>query len=250
MKGKVVLITGGSRGIGKETAILFAQEGADIIINYRSQVEKAREVLNSMAGGNHMMIQADMADPKALKDMVEKVIMKYGRIDVLVNNAGVFIPHPIDEVDYETWQEAWKKTMDINLTGLSNLSFLVAQHMIKQQSGHIINVSSRGAFRGEPDCLSYGASKGGLNSLSQSMAKALGKYNVSVTAVAPGFVETEMAIPILESDKGDFIKKESPFGRVASPVEVAHTIVFLSKEESKFLTGGIVDINGASFLRM
>jgi 3-oxoacyl-[acyl-carrier protein] reductase len=250
MKGKVVLITGASRGIGRETALLFSQEGANVIVNYRTRDDKAREVMNSMTEGDHTMIKADMADPGALKDMVDEIMKKYGKIDVLVNNAGIFVPHPIDEVDYDTWRDAWKQTLDVNLVGLANLSYLVAQQMIQYKSGHIINVSSRGAFRGEPDFVAYGASKGGLNSLSQSMAKALGKYNISVTAVAPGFVETEMAIPTLESEKGDFIKNESPFGRVASPIEVAHTIVFLAKEESKFLTGGIVDINGASFLRM
>lgn len=250
MARKVVLITGGSRGIGKETALLFAQEGADVIVNYRSREDKAKEVLNEMAPGNHTKIKADMADPQALKHMVEEVLEKYKKIDVLVNNAGIFVPHPIDEVDFNTWQEAWKNTMEVNLIGIANLSYLVAQNMINNRSGRIINVSSRGAFRGEPECIAYGASKGGLNSLSQSMAKALGKYNVSVIAVAPGFVKTEMAIPILQSEIGDFIKNESPFGRVASPVEVAHTIVFLSKDESKFLSGGIVDINGASFLRM
>ncbi|NNF35260.1 MAG: SDR family oxidoreductase [Saprospiraceae bacterium] len=250
MKGKVVLITGASRGIGSETAFLFAQEGANVIVNYRSREDKAKEVLNGMAPGDHTMIKADMADPQALNHMVEKVIRKYKKVDVLVNNAGIFVPHPIDEVDFDTWQKAWKNTLEVNLIGIANLSYLVAQHMIRNKSGRIINVSSRGAFRGEPECIAYGASKGGLNSLSQSMAKALGKYNISVTAVAPGFVETEMAIPTLESDKGDFIKNESPMGRVASPVEVAHTIIFLAKEESKFLTGGIVDINGASFLRM
>ncbi len=250
MKDKVVLITGASRGIGRETAILFAQVGATVIINYRSNESAATEVLEKIGIEKHMKICADMSDPDALEAMIDKVIKKYGKIDVLVNNAGIFVSHPIDKVDFDTWQHTWKQTLDVNLIGIANLSFLVAQYMMKKKSGCIINVSSRGAFRGEPECTAYGASKGGLNSLSQSMAKALGKYNISVTAVAPGFVETEMAIPTLESEKGDFIKNESPFRRVASPIEVAHTIVFLAKEESKFLTGGIVDINGASFLRM
>ena len=250
MNGKIVLITGASRGIGRETARLFASEGATVIINYKSNEEAAKELLSTLEGENHFLYPADMADPEALKKMVDHIIERYGQIDVLVNNAGIFTPHPIDEVDYDTWMNAWKYTLGVNLIGLSNLTYLVAQHMMENKYGHIINVSSRGAFRGEPDFVAYGASKGGLNSFSQSMAKALGKYNISVTAVAPGFVETEMAIPTLESEKGDFIRNESPFGRVASPIEVAHTIVFLAKDESKFLSGGIVDINGASFLRM
>jgi NAD(P)-dependent dehydrogenase (short-subunit alcohol dehydrogenase family) len=250
MKEQVVLITGASRGIGSETALIFAEKGADVVIHYKSRYKAAEDVLSACQKGNHMLVQADMANPEDLQNMIKKIEARYGKIDVLVNNAGVFKPHLIDEVDYKTWQDTWKYIIDINLTGLANLSYLVAQIMMKQQSGHIINVSSRGAFRGEPDYMAYGASKGGVNSLSQSMAKALGKYNISVTAVAPGFVETEMAKEALESDKGAFIKNESPFGRVASAREVAHTIAFLAEDESRFLSGGIVDINGASFLRM
>ena len=134
--------------------------------------------------------------------------------------------------------------------GLAQVTYLIAQGMIHRKSGSIIMVSSRGAFRGEPEFPAYGASKGGLNSMSQSLAKSLGKHGISVVAVAPGFVHTEMAQEALQSDQENKIINESPFGRIATPEEVARTICFLAEQDSSFLSGGIVDINGASFLRM
>ncbi len=249
-KNKVVLITGGSRGIGQSTAIKFASQGAKVIINYHSNTAAANRTLSLLSGQDHLIIQADISDEKSVKVMVDKVISVYKKIDILVNNAGIFIDHKIEETDFSTWMDIWKKTINTNLTGLASLTFLVGKEMIKRKQGSIINISSRGAFRGEPDNLAYGASKGGLNSFSQSLAKALGKYNISVTAVAPGFVETDMGKEALNSERGDFIRNESPLKRVARPEEVADTILFLASERASFLTGGIVDINGASFLRM
>lgn len=249
-KNKVVLITGGSRGIGQSAALKFSSEGAQVIINYRSDTEAANHTLSILEGQNHMLVQADIADEKSVQEMVTKVISKYGKIDVLVNNAGIFVDHKLEDTDFDSWMDIWKRTMNTNLTGLASLSYLVGKEMIKRNQGNIINISSRGAFRGEPDNLAYGASKGGLNSFSQSLAKVLGKYNISVTAIAPGFVETDMGKTVLDTARGEFIRNESPFKRVAKPEEVADTILFLASDKAKFLTGGIVDINGASFLRM
>ncbi len=247
---KIVLITGGSRGIGRETAMIFAQEGAQVIINFHSDQQAAETTLRSLSGTGHMMIKADIGSPDELEGMVGTIMDTYDHIDILVNNAGVFFDHRIDETPFDEWLSAWEKIISINLLGVAHLSYLVGQVMIKQNSGAIINISSRGAFRGEPESPAYGASKGGVNSLSQSLARALGKYNISVTAVAPGFVETDMAKSALSSEKGDFIRSESPMNRVATPQEVARIVAFLAEEESKFMTGGIIDINGASFLRM
>ncbi len=247
---KVVLITGGSRGIGRAAALKFAELGAKVVINYHSNTEAAEQVLNLLHGTNHMIYKADISNEIEIQNMVLEVISNYSKIDILVNNAGIFLEHKIETTTFSEWVSSWQKTMGTNLIGLANLSFLVAKEMIVRKQGKIINISSRGAFRGEPDNLAYGASKGGLNSFSQSLAKALGKYNISVTAIAPGFVETEMGKIYLDTEQGDFIRNESPFGRVASPEEVADTILFLASEKASFLTGGIVDINGASFLRM
>jgi NAD(P)-dependent dehydrogenase (short-subunit alcohol dehydrogenase family) len=181
--------------------------------------------------------------------MIKAVIGEFGRLDIVVNNAGIFTPHPIDNTDYKQWQLSWHETINTNLIGAANVCYCAAQHMIKNQSGRIINVSSRGAFRGEPLQPAYGASKAGMNALSQSLALALGKYNIFVATVAPGFVETDMAIDYLEGPEGDAIRNQSPLKRVALPEEVAHGILFLASEGAEFMTGSILDINGASYLR-
>ncbi|MFC2120713.1 SDR family NAD(P)-dependent oxidoreductase [Bacteroidota bacterium] len=250
LKDKVVLITGGSRGIGKETSLLFAQKGASVIINYRSNTKEAKNTLALLKPGKHKIYQADVSDVDDVKKMIGDIIAEYSRIDVLVNNAAIAIEHDINKIDFEEWLDAWDKTININLTGLANICFLAAKQMIIQNSGHIINVSSRGAFRGEPKYPAYGASKSGVNALSQSLAKALGEHNISVTVVAPGFVETDMGKQILDTEEGEALRNESPFKRVAYPDEVAHIIAFLAEEKSTFMSGGIIDINGASFLRM
>lgn len=249
-KDKSVLITGASRGIGKVTAQKFAEHGANVIINYHSNESAAKDCLASLKGENHMIFQADMGNKNDLEAMVEKVITTYGKIDILVNNAGIFLEHPASDLDFESWNGIWERTIAVNLTGPANLSFLISKHMIEKQFGKIINISSRGAFRGEPENLAYGASKGGLNSYSQSLAKALGGHGIAVFAIAPGFVETDMGQGYLQSERGEFIRNESPFKRVAQPEEVADTILFLASDKATFLTGGIIDINGASFLRM
>lgn len=248
-KNKVVLVTGGSRGIGKATCIEFDKLGADLIINYAQNKEKAKELLHSLKGKNHSIYQADLRQANQIQEMIDFVIEKYGRIDILINNAGIYKRHEIDNISFEDWAEVWKDTIDTNLTGVANLCYYCSKHMIKQNYGRIVNVSSRGAFRGEPLSPAYGASKAGLNSLSQSLAKYLGKYNITVTVVAPGFVETEMSADILNTPEGELIKNESPFKRVAKPIEVANAIIFLASDKAKFSTGTIIDVNGASYLR-
>jgi NAD(P)-dependent dehydrogenase (short-subunit alcohol dehydrogenase family) len=143
----------------------------------------------------------------------------------------------------------WQDTIQTNLVGVANACYCAARHMIDRGGGRIINVGSRGAYRGEPHAPAYGASKAGLHALSQSLAKYLGQYNITVTAVAPGFVETDMARPDLAGPQGDKIRNQSPLGRVATPEDVAHTVLFLAAPGSEFLTGAIIDVNGASYLR-
>jgi NAD(P)-dependent dehydrogenase (short-subunit alcohol dehydrogenase family) len=246
---KVVLITGASRGIGRAAAVAFAQQGARVAIHYNSNRQAAEETLVQLENGPHHLFQANVGDAQAVEQLSGDVIAKMGRIDVLVNNAGIFEEHPLAETSYTTWQERWKRSLDVNLLGPANLTYMVAQQMIKQGGGHIVNVSSRGAFRGEPDAPGYGASKAGLNAMSQSLAKHLAPYNVSVTVVAPGWVETDMAAETLSGPAGDEVRSQSPLGRVARPEEVASTILFLASESAQFLTGAIVDVNGASYLR-
>lgn len=177
------------------------------------------------------------------------VAQKYGRIDVLVNNAGVFEEFDVLDLDYESWQKTWHKTIGTNLTGVANLSFLVAKLMKDKGGCRIVNVSSRGAFRGEPDAPAYGASKAGLNSLGQSMARAFAKLKIYVFTVAPGFVDTDMAASAMIGDRAEDIRTQSPLNRISDPDEIAQTICFLASEGHDYMTGCIVDINGASYLR-
>lgn len=243
------LITGASRGIGRATALMFAEAGAKVAVHYNHNQAAAEETLKLLPGEGHLIVQADLSQADATQQMVEQAIHGLGGLDFLVNNAGIYFEHPLDEVDFETWQAAWHDTIQTNLIGASNACYWAAKQMMKAGGGRIINVTSRGAFRGEPTAPAYGASKAGLNALSQSLAKHLAPHNILVTAVAPGFVETEMAADILASPVGEAIRQQSPFGRVATPDEVAHVILFLAGPGSEWVTGGIIDVNGASYLR-
>jgi len=166
-----------------------------------------------------------------------------------VNNAAIYRTHPIAEVDYATWRESWAQVLGVNLIGTANICYCVARHMIDRGGGRIVNVSSRGAYRGEPRHTSYGASKAGLNALSQSLAVELAPHQIYVTAVAPGWVEGGMASETLNSPRAESIRQQSPVGRVARPEEVAYTVLFLASKGAEFLTGAVVDLNGASYLR-
>jgi len=247
--GKNILVTGASRGIGRAIAQKFAELGGRVAVHYHQNREAAEETLARLPGGPHLMVQADVSAPGSVRNMVDTVVREMGGIHVLVNNAGIYETYPIAALTYEEWQETWERTIGINLMGPANTSFCVAQHMREHGGGKIVNVSSRGAFRGEPDASAYGASKAGLNALSQSMAQALAPQNIFVYVVAPGFVDTEMSSPQLSGPEGDAIRGQSPLGRVASPEEVARTVVFLASGGTDYLTGCIVDINGASYPR-
>jgi 3-oxoacyl-[acyl-carrier protein] reductase len=246
---KIVLVTGSSRGIGAATAIKFAELGATVIVHYANDKTKARETFDKLHGSCHMMLQANLSDAIDVKRLFEKIIRQKEKIDILVNNAGIYEEEKWWELDYEEWQQHWIKTINTNLTGMANLSFLVAKQMISQGHGKIINVSSRGAFRGEPNALPYGAAKAGMNSFGQSMAWALADKNVQVYTLAPGWVDTDMTHEILLSERGKAVAAQSPLNRVAQPAELAHAIVLLATPGNEYMTGCILDINGASYLR-
>src|SRR4051794_35518188 len=180
--------------------------------------------------------------------MVEAAAAALGGIDVLVNNAGVFAAHPIDGTSYEEWQAAWRRTLDVNLVGAANVTWCAVRHM--GRGGRIVNVASRGAFRGEPRQPAYGASKAGLIAFGQSLARALGPRGIAVTAVAPGMTQTDMAADALAGAEGDRRRAESPLGRVATPEEVAAAVRYLASAEAELASGTVLDVNGASYLRM
>jgi 3-oxoacyl-[acyl-carrier protein] reductase len=249
LSGKVALVTGSSRGIGSEIARELAAKGARVAVHYRTGREAAQKTLASLEGGEHAAFAADVADAGSARGLVEGVVREMGSIDVLVNNAAIFEAHPVPEVDFASWQDAWSRTIATNLIGPANLSFLAARFMMKRGGGRVVNVSSRGAFRGEPETPAYGASKAGLNALSQSLAQALAPHGVFFYVVAPGFVDTDMANPLLRGPEGEGIRSQSPLGRVATPQEVALTVAFLASQAPDFMTGAIIDVNGASYLR-
>jgi len=245
---RAVLVTGASRGIGRAIAQAFAELGDRVAVHHRGSPGPADEVLAGLPGSGHVVVQADLADPEAVRRMVDQAHAGLGGLDVLVNNAGTFVPHPVAEVSYEQWQDAWRETLAVNLTGAANVTWCAVRYM-KATGGRIVNVTSRGAYRGEPRHPAYGASKAGLNSFGQSMAQALAPLGIAVASVAPGFVETAMARPDLDSARGEEIRAQSPFGRVATAAEVAAAVVYLASEPAEWASGAVLDLNGASYLR-
>ncbi len=247
--GRTVLVTGGSRGIGRATARAFAARGARVAITYLSNAEAARQTVEVLPGGPHLAVQSDVSDPEQVRRTFDTVAEAFTRIHVVVSNAGIFRDHRVEEVDYEEWQEAWRDVLETNLVGPANVAYLAARHMIEHGGGRIIAVSSRGAFRGEPEAPAYGASKAGLNALFQSLAKRLAPHHIAVGVVAPGFVDTDLAARVLDTPRGDAVRAQSPYGRVARPEEVAHAVLFLASDGAEFSSGTIIDVNGASYLR-
>ncbi len=248
LKNKHILITGASRGIGKATAILMAKQGATIAINYRTNDLEAEQTLHELEGEGHQLFKSDLSTEGSAQKLIESVLTKFGKIDVLVNNAGVAILHDTSD-DFKTWKEAWEQTLNTNLIAVADLCYWTSHAMTQNGGGKIINVSSRGAFRGEPGQPAYGASKAGLNSLSQSLAKALAKDNIAVFVVAPGFTKTDMGLNTITKEEKDKLVQESPFKRMAEPEEVANAIAYFAQDGSEYSTGAILDVNGASYLR-
>ena len=247
--GHRVLVTGASRGIGKAIAQAFAEQGAIVALGYRDNRSAAADALKSLSGNGHVLVQADVASAEGARALVETTVSQLGGVDIVVNNAGIFLEHKVADLDADDWHKSWDDTLAANLVGPANVCHAAAQRMIRQGSGRIINVSSRGAFRGEPDAPAYGASKAGLNSMSQSLAVALAPHGIFVGVVAPGFVETDMAASSLQGEGGDAIRRQSPLGRVGRPEEIANAVLFLASEGIDFATGAIIDVNGASYLR-
>ncbi|MBO0772047.1 MAG: SDR family oxidoreductase [Actinobacteria bacterium] len=249
MNGRAVLVTGASRGIGRAIAEGFARAGDRVAIHHRDSADVAGQVLAGLPGTGHTVVQADLTDAAAVRWAVDQASDALGGLDVLVNNAGVFTAHPVTSVSYEEWQAAWQQTLGVNLIGAANAIWCAVRHMRAAGGGRIVNVSSRGAFRGEPGQPAYGASKAGLNALGQSLARALAPDGIAIATVAPGYVETDMAAERLASPDGDSIRAESPFGRVARAGEIAAAVLYLASPEAEWASGAILDLNGASYLR-
>jgi NAD(P)-dependent dehydrogenase (short-subunit alcohol dehydrogenase family) len=262
---RTALVTGASRGIGRAIAHLLASRGVRVAVHYRNDHAAAAASLAALPTlpalpaspvKPHAAFAADLADPESTQRLWREVADQFGTIDMLINNAGIYIEHPPLRTGLDSWLSAWSGTLGVNLIASANLSLLAAQAMSARADadgafgrGRIVNISSRGAFRGEPDAPAYGASKAGLNALSQSLAKALAPQGIYVYCIAPGWVETEMAKGNLSGPDGPAILAQHPLGRVSQPEEVAQAAVYCALDAPAAMTGCIIDVNGASYLR-
>jgi 3-oxoacyl-[acyl-carrier protein] reductase len=254
---RLALVTGASRGIGRVIATQLSQRGVRIALHYHNKREAAEETLGGLAGSGHALFAADLTDPEGATRLWRQVAEQLGCVDVLVNNAGLYIEHSPMKIEQAAWQNAWQRTLSTNLLAPANLSLLAAHSMASRADaldeafgrGRIVNISSRGAFRGEPDAPAYAASKAGLNALSQSLAKALAPRAIYVYCVAPGWVETEMATAHLQGPGGAEILAQHPLGRVNRAGEVAQASVYCALDAPAAMTGAVIDVNGASYLR-
>ena len=241
LSNKTILITGAAGGIGEALCTSFAEANGTIILHYNSNRDKAESLLQKLPGMHHRAIQCDLSNA----DQVNTMFSAIDHVDIVINNAAVVENHEIDSLSYQDWQDIWERTIGANLIGPANIMYLASKFMIKNGGGKFINISSRGAFRGEPSAPAYGASKAGLNSLGQSLAKALAKDRVFVYTIAPGFVDTERVKNLID----DEVRAQSPLNRVAKRQEIADTALWLATGDNEFLTGCIIDVNGASYLR-
>lgn len=246
---KVALVTGAATGIGRACAVALARSGYQIAVSYRSRADEAHALLPALQGDGHAAFPCDVTDAQQAEQLVTHVLQQFGHIDVLVNAAGLFTRQDITGSDFEQWQQHWSACLHLNLTAPMNLAFLVARGMIARRMGKIVNITSRGAFRGEPNAPAYGAAKSGLNSASQSLAQALGQYGIHVYAVAPGWTETPSASPRIKAAGWDGIAAQSPLGRIGQPSEIGDLVAYLCSDNTAYLTGAIIDANGASYLR-
>lgn len=262
-----ILVTGASRGVGAAVARAFASRGDRVVVHHRGDVsrDRAEAVLAALDGTGHARVAGDLADPDAVLEIAARAVEALGRVDVLVNNAAMIVApsgggsrrgdHPLDSTAYRDWVEVWQGTIATNLLGPANLTWCIARQMIDTPPadgvpvGRVVNIGSRGAYRGEPDIPAYGASKAALHAFGQSMALHLGPHGIAVTTLAPGFIETEMAGPALEGAAGQRTRAQSPFGRVARPEEIADAVLTLAAPGAEWATGAVVDFNGASHLR-
>ena len=247
---RAVLVTGAARGIGAAVASEFAAAGDRVAVHYRRSRKAAEALADSLPGGPHIALGADLVDALAVRSMVDEAAAGLDGLDVLINNAGIYVEHDLVSTRYEEWLQAWEQTLAVDLVGAANVTWCAVRHMLKRGSGRIVNVSSRGAYRGEPRAPAYGAAKAALIAFGNSLARGLATHRIAVATVVPGWTETDMAAETLDGPRGNEIRGESPFGRVATPLDVASAVLYLASPEAEFASGTTVDVNGASYLHL
>ncbi|HLJ82604.1 MAG TPA: SDR family NAD(P)-dependent oxidoreductase [Candidatus Eremiobacteraceae bacterium] len=243
----VVLVTGGSRGIGESIVRHLHAAGASVFFTYHARSDLA-ELLTSELGERAAAERLDMADFAGMPGLVDACVRRFGRLDVLVNNAAIFATNPFDGDSFDAWRAGWRRTFDINVFGAADLAWLAIRHMRDHGGGRIINIASRAAHRGELEHADYGASKAALVNLTKSIARSCAPDGILSFAVAPGFIETEMAAPDLDVDRPKIVG-EIPVGYVGRPDQVAPIVAFLASPLGSYLNGATIDVNGGSYVR-
>jgi len=242
LKDKVAIVTGGARGIGRAIALRLAEEGAHVAIADILDATPVVEEIKKM-GREALYVKTDITDPEQVKNFVQKVLEKFGKIDILINNAGI----TRDALIHKMTKEDWDKVIDVNLTGAFNMIKAVVNHFIERKQGKIINISSVVGQRGNIGQANYAASKAGLIGLTKALALELARYGeINVNAVAPGFVKTAMTEKIPEKIKKMFIDM-IPFHRFAEPEEIADVVVFLASDRARYITGQVIGVNGGFY---
>ena len=249
LKGKTVLVTGGSRGIGEAIVRAVATAGANILLHYGRSRAAAETIQKAVGPKLCHLLQADLGEAGAPADLWRAATAATTRIDVVVNNAGIFEPVSVD-APAEVWNHAWERVLRVNLQAPADLCKLAILHFRAHGGGKIINIASRAAHRGDaPDQWPYAASKGALVALTKTIARGYAKDNVLAFAIAPGFTETDMAYTGLDEDGIKKILSDIPLGSMASPEECGALAAFLCSDQVRHLTGATFDINGASYVR-
>lgn len=239
LQGKVAIITGAARGIGRETALLFAAEGAKVVIcDLLDEGEEVAEEIRSR-GGEAIFYRLDVTDREAVKRMVDAVVERYGRIDILVNNAGI----TRDAQFLKMTEEDWDKVIAVNLKGVFNVTQAVAPVMVAQGKGKVVNAASVVALYGNFGQTNYVASKAGVIGMTKVWARELGRKGINVNAVAPGFIQTEMTAKVPEKVL-QMVRERTPLGRLGTPRDVAYAYLFLASDESDYVNGAVLSVDG------
>ena len=238
---KVAMITGATRGIGKQIALTLANEGYNIVLNYRTENDELFQAKNEIESKNVncLTVQGDVTNFEDCKQMIERAINEFGKIDVLINNAGI----TKDMLLARMKEEDFKQVIDVNLVGTFNMTKNVISYMMKARSGRIINISSVVGIAGNAGQTNYSASKAGIIGFTKSLAKEVASRNILVNAVAPGFIETNMT-DVLKQEVKDEIAKNIPLKRMGTPKDVANVVKFLASEDSSYITGQVISVDG------
>jgi 3-oxoacyl-[acyl-carrier protein] reductase len=248
LDGRTVLVTGGSSGIGEEIVRRLARAKARVALHYHRGKERARTIARE-SGSGVRCFEADLSDPRNAHELFGNVLDAFGAVDVLVNNAGIFTPSPVDR-DIESWLGDWERTLAVNLTSAGVLSYEAIKHFMKGSGGRIIHIASRAAFRGETEeYLAYGASKGGMVSLSRSIARSFGKYNITSFVIAPGYVRTKMTEDYLDAHGEHMIEEELSLPELTKTTDIAPVVVFIASGMMDHATGCTIDMNAGSYMR-